>query len=64
MPHQPHPKPTGDGNAEQTMFAIWDVCPNCGCGPAIVFPSPRDREPDGQPKLVCILCGPKLGTDS
>lgn len=55
MPHKPPQSPPSDGR-DQPALATQDVCPNCERGPAVVFPAPDDREPNGEPKLVCLLC--------
>ena len=63
MPHTPTLGPTTDDKPESPVFVTWQVCPTCGRGPAVVFPAPRDRDPDGRPKLFCFLCCPKPDGD-
>jgi hypothetical protein len=64
MPHviTHAPKTPPDGKLDRPVFVTWHMCPNCGRGPAVVFPSPRDPESDRQPKLVCLSCCPKPAT--
>jgi hypothetical protein len=56
------PKPSDDpkpGKPPAAAVGSQPACPNCGHGPAVVFPVLDDEFPAGKSKLVCLLCCPK-----
>jgi hypothetical protein len=62
MPHNPSPKPSEGAKPDKPPAAAvgsQPVCPNCGRGPAVVFPALNVGQPAGKPRLVCLLCCPK-----
>jgi hypothetical protein len=50
---KPEPDPKPDPN---TPVGLKPTCPNCGKGPAVVFPVLAGGPTAGKPKLVCLLC--------
>jgi hypothetical protein len=63
MSHDQTPKP-GDRPNPDTPVGLKPACPNCGRGPAVVFPALAGGQAAGKPKLVCLLCCPKRTADS
>jgi hypothetical protein len=58
---KPEPDPKPDPN---TPLGLKPTCPNCGHGPAVIFPVLNDGHPAERPKLVCLLCCPKRSDHS